>query len=69
MPLYIVNRSKDDKNLNEVHTTNCSHLPSAENRELLGYFYNAKEAVKYAKLHGWPNADGCYYCCNEAHHG
>jgi hypothetical protein len=28
----------------------------------LGWYVNAKDAVSYAKIHGYPSADGCYYC-------
>lgn len=69
MPNYIINRNKDLKGHNEVHTTFCNYLPESENRVSLGYFNNAKDAVKYAKSNGWYSADGCYYCCNEAHTG
>jgi len=69
MPNYIINKNQDDNNRNEVHTTSCNHLPLAKNQASLGSHPDAKSAVSYAKLLGWKNADGCYYCCNEAHHG
>ena len=66
---YIINSNKDEKGLNEVHKTDCSRLPLPQNRVDLGYFSDAIEAVNYAKNHGWPNADGCWYCSSEAHRG
>lgn len=66
---YIINKNKDDKGYNEVHTTTCEHLPESWNKVKLGWFENGIEAVNYAKNNGYSNADGCYYCCNEAHHG
>lgn len=70
MPLYIINRLKDEKGLNEVHNLlGCVHLPEKDNRTELGFFADEIEAVKYAKEHNWPKADGCYYCCPKAHRG
>lgn len=66
---YIINKKQDNKNNNEVHTTECAHLPESLNQVSLGAFDNGEQAVKYAEEHGYPNADGCYHCCNEAHHG
>lgn len=67
MPNYIINARKDENGYNEVHTTLCNHKPEFQNIRNLGYFINAKEAVTYAKKNGYPYADGCYYCSNEAH--
>ena len=69
MAKYIINSNRDEKGLNEVHTTECFRLPNLQNRIPLGNFSNAIEAVNYAKIHGWPNADGCWYCSPEAHRG
>lgn len=69
MPYYIININQDKKGLNEVHTTECTRKSKPENSVSLGYHSNAKAAVNYAKLNGWKEADGCYYCCNEAHKG
>ena len=68
MNKYIINRNKDNKGYNEVHTTSCPFKPESYNQVELGYFSNAIEAVKHAKLLGY-NADGCFYCCKEAHRG
>lgn len=69
MPNYIINKQVDEKGLNEVHTTDCGHLPLSYNQVDLGWHANAISAVDFAKQRGWSRADGCYYCCNEAHHG
>lgn len=69
MPNYLINKNDDSKGYNEVHKTDCIHLPEYQNRVNLGWFSNDTEAVNYAKTHGYPHADGCYYCCNSAHHG
>lgn len=69
MSNYIINRRADEKELNEVHTTTCNHLPESSNCVGLGYHANELEAVSYAKQNGWKNADGCYYCCRIAHSG
>ena len=66
---YIINKEKTDGRYNEVHQLTCSHLPLIRNCITLGYFNNGEEAVKYAKYHGYSDADGCAYCCSEAHHG
>ena len=69
MPNYIINKEKTDGRYNEVHTTSCSYSPEIKNRISLGYFSDGKGAVAYAKLNGYPAADGCYYCCKEANRG
>lgn len=52
---------------NEVHSEECEWLPDVTNREYLGYFNNANEAVVSAKNKGYSKADGCIFCCPEAH--
>lgn len=69
MPYYIINKNADNNGRNEVHTTACGHLPLSQNQVSLGWHTNALAAVNYAKLSGWNSADGCYYCCEEAHKG
>lgn len=69
MPNYIINTNTDEKGYNEVHTTECYHKPEIQNQKSLGWHSNATDAVNYAKNNGYPSADGCYYCCNEAPHG
>ena len=66
---YLINKNADEKGRNEIHKTNiCSHLPDPKNRENLGWFSSDEDALKHAKGNGYPNADGCYYCCEEIHH-
>lgn len=69
MPYYIINKNSDEKGLHEVHTADCIRKPLSYNSESLGYFTNGVQAVAYAKSIGWKTADGCKYCCPEAHHG
>ena len=69
MYYYINLNTTNPGNHNEVHTENCRYLPAARNRDYLGSFSNARAAVQYAKSIGYPNADGCFYCCREAHKG
>lgn len=68
MPIYYINNRKNDGN-NEVHTSDCHRLKLAVDTTRLGWFTDAKDAVRYAKAKGWSDADGCYYCSSEAHHG
>ena len=69
MANYIINKNRDEKGLNEVHTTVCPYRPNQANQDNLGYHPDEIAAVDYAKKHGYLNADGCYYCCPKAHHG
>lgn len=69
MPNYLINKEKTDGQYNEVHITTCNHLPEYTNRYDLGFHMNGKDAVAYAKRIGFTDADGCYYCCGEAHKG
>ena len=66
---YIINKEKTDGRCHEVHQLTCSHLPFMRNCITLGYFNDAVEAVAYAKCQGYSDADGCAYCCGEAHQG
>lgn len=69
MPRYIINRVKTDGYYNEVHTTTCICKPLLDNQIDLGWHADEVDAVDYAKRNGYQYADGCYYCCEKAHHG
>lgn len=69
MPYYVINRNKDEHNKNELHQTTCSWKPEVANQVNLGYHSTNKDALDYAKSIGWNNADGCYHCCPDIHHG
>lgn len=69
MPNYIINKEKTDGRYNEVHTTACIFKPLLQNQQSLGWHADEIDAVAYAKRNGYPDADGCYYCCERAHHG
>lgn len=64
---YYINKTKDNNNRNEVHTSDCFWLKLASKTEYLGTFNNAIDAVSYAKRNGYPAADGCKHCSSEAH--
>ena len=69
MSYYIYNKNVDNNGRHEVHTTNCSYLPAAENRVSIGSHSYCKSAISYAKtLYPSKTFDGCYYCstaCNK----
>lgn len=48
----------------EVHVAGCKYLARADRRYVvrLGYFFDCKPAVEYAKT-VLPKADGCAFCC------
>lgn len=64
--LYYVNKVAQPTGEHEVHNSSCSFLPSLENRILLGYFSNSKDALMEAKKY-FSNVDGCFFCCPESH--
>ena len=69
MKKYYVNRdcSTNPNHNYEVHAEGCFWMPN--DREWLGSFQNAVDAVKAAKSRGYLRADGCKHCCPEAHRG
>lgn len=66
---YYLNTNADSNGNNEVHKESCEWMPAPKNRCFIGFFNNGIEAVNYAKSIGWSNADGCFFCANEAHTG
>ena len=50
----------------EVHDVFCDYI-SYKNIVLLGVYNSVFDAIKDAKNKGYSNADGCAYCCREAH--
>ena len=66
MKRYYINNTSQPNGDHEVHAENCIYLKMANDVSLLGYFMNGREAVLFAKQY-CPNADGCFFCCNEAH--
>ena len=63
---YYVNKQAQPNGDHEVHKSDCSHLPSPENRQHLGSFLNCHGAVQKAKEY-YPQSNGCYYCSGECH--
>ena len=51
----------------EVHTGECTWVPSESNRTYLGDYSNCKDAVAKAKTF-YSNVDGCATCCPACHH-
>lgn len=66
MKKYYVNKKSQPNGDHEVHTIDCSFLPSPENRLYLGEFSNCKDAVAEAKK-TYHQTNGCYFCSNSCH--
>jgi hypothetical protein len=69
MPDYCVNKNaQPGSGDHEVHdlssTKGC--LPSASNRNDLGWFASCSGAVAAANRH-YDDVNGCYYCANACH--
>lgn len=70
MAHYYFNKNTDDKGRHEVHTSDCSYLPSEANREYIGNYLNCSEAIKAAKIRNiFKDFDGCYWCSKPCHRG
>lgn len=68
MAQYYVNKEAQHNGDHEVHTSECSHLPSETNRLYLGSFSTCHEAVLEARKH-YTQVNGCYYCSRPCHTG
>lgn len=70
MKHYYFYNYTDKYGRHEVHSGDCSYLPSLENRTYIGYFANCQQAIYNAKLK-YPSKsfDGCYWCSNICHVG
>ena len=68
MAQYYVNKQEQDNGDHEVHTSDCSWLPNAENRIYLGEFISCHGAVEKAKEY-FPQSNGCKHCSSECHTG
>lgn len=66
MASYYVNKNAQDNGDHEVHKSDCSYLPDAQNRLYLGDFASCSSAVTEAKKH-YAQVNGCYYCANPCH--
>lgn len=64
---FYVNSNAQPNGDHEVHRSDCSWLPSAENRVYLGCFSTSREAVNAARKY-YRQVDGCCFCCPESHH-
>lgn len=68
LAMYYVNKQAQSNGDHEVHKSDCSYLPSEENRLYLGSFDNCHDAVREAKKH-YTQVNGCYWCSKECHTG
>jgi hypothetical protein len=66
MARFYVNKNAQENGDHEVHKSDCSFLPSEENRLFLGSFDNCTDAVNEAKKTD-PKSNGCYFCSKECH--
>lgn len=70
MKFYYFNNSADVHGRHEVHTEDCSYIPSSENRTMIGYMSNCSDAIDRAKReHPSKSFDGCYWCSRECNKG
>ena len=70
MNFYYFNDNADEHGYHEVHTDDCTFLPSLSNRTLIGYYSDCKAAIIAARIaHPGKKFDGCYFCCRECHRG
>jgi hypothetical protein len=66
MRIYYINKKPQNDGFHDIHTSDCSYLPSAEYKEYLGVFDHWKHALKRAKKM-YSNANGCPHCLKECH--
>lgn len=66
MKNYYVNQNAQPNGDHEVHTEDCSYLPSLSNRKYLGAFSDCKSAVTEAKK-TYSKSNGCKTCCPACH--
>ena len=67
---YYFYDQKDKNGNHEVHTVNCSFLPSPENRTYIGDFSSCKAAIRSAEsTYSLRSFDGCFYCSKACHNG
>ena len=50
MNFYYFNDNADEHGYHEVHTDDCTFLPSLSNRTLIGYYSDCKAAIIAARL-------------------
>lgn len=66
MARYYVNKNAQSNGDHEVHESDCSYLPDAENRMYLGDFATCGPAVTEAKK-TYKQSNGCFYCAKPCH--
>lgn len=63
---YYVNKTAQSNGDHEVHVSTCKRLPGVDDRVYMGTFDSCGPAVSYAKK-TYPQANGCYHCCDSGH--
>ncbi len=66
MSIYYVNKNPQANGDHEVHVSDCTFLPSSDNRLFLGNHFDCKSALVKARIH-FPQSNGCFYCCKPCH--
>ncbi|UMR99275.1 hypothetical protein AOY87_14085 [Escherichia coli] len=64
---YYVNMNAQPNGDHEVHTSDCTYMPSTVSRMYPGYLDNCGDAVGRARAAGIQQVNGCYFCCSECH--
>jgi len=65
MKKYYIDGNQNSANKHEMHAIDCGHANRMKEKELLGDFGSAKEALKAAKERYKTKAAPCPWCCNE----
>jgi hypothetical protein len=63
---YYVNKNAQANGDHEVHTSECSFVPAADNRLYLGDYTSCGPAVTEARK-TYRQSNGCYYCSRACH--
>lgn len=66
MDHYFVSTKVTIKGVHTVHKDGCMYMPNVTQRNYLGLFLTAKEAVKVA-CHNFQNAKACNHCLEEVY--
>ncbi|QUY64267.1 hypothetical protein GUI37_01530 [Helcococcus kunzii] len=65
---YYFNKNTDINGYHEIHSEDCKYLPDYDNRELIGFCKDCKEAINKAQTeYSYKKFDGCYFCSTSCH--
>ena len=61
---YLITKSKNEKELNIIHQSNCHKLPTNTTLHNLGNltFESTSDLIQYAQSVGWLDASPCPIC-------